>query len=82
MSAKIKRCRERAQGEEANFSDKQFKKMIKRIDKSRYRTRFLLADGTWGHRNSYHLIINTTDWDLDQLAYAIAEYVKRWFINK
>ena len=79
MDAKIKRCKERAEGDEKNFNDKQFKKMIKRIDKSRSRTRFLLADGTWGHRHSYHLILNTTDWDLDQLAYAVAEYVKRWF---
>ena len=79
MDAKIKRCKERAEGDEKSFDDKQFKKMIKRIDKSRSRTRFLLADGTWGHRHSYHLILNTTDWDLDQLAYAVAEYVKRYF---
>ena len=82
MNAKIKRCKERAEGEEKEFSDKQFKKMIKRIDKSRSRTRFLLADGSWGHRDSYHLILNTTDWDLDQLAYAVTEYVKRWFDSK
>ena len=53
--------------------------MIKRIDKNRARTRYLMADGEWGNRNSYHLIINTTDWDIEQLAEALAEFVKRWF---
>ncbi len=79
MDAKIKRCRERATESEKTFSDKQFKKMIKRIDKNRARTRYLIADGVWGDRNSYHLIINTTGWDINKLAEAMAEFVKRWF---
>ena len=79
MESKIKRCRERATEDEKTFSDKQFKKMIKRIDKNRARTRYLIADGVWGDRNSYHLIINTTGWDIEKLAEAMAEFVKRWF---
>ena len=79
MDAKVKRCRERATDDEKSFSDKQFKKMIKRIDKNRARTRYLIADGEWGNRHSYHLIINTTDWDIEQLAKALAEFVKRWY---
>lgn len=79
MDSKIKRCRERATENEKTFSDKQFKKMIKRIDKNRARTRYLIADGVWGDRNSYHLIINTTGWDIQKLAEAMAEFVKRWF---
>lgn len=79
MDAKVKRCQERATGDEKSFTYKQFKKMIKRIDKNRARTRYLIADGEWGNRNSYHLIINTTDWDIEQLAEALAEFVKRWF---
>ena len=79
MESKIKRCRERATEDEKTFSDKQFKKMIKRIDKNRARIRYLIADGVWGDRNSYHLIINTTGWDIEKLAEAMAEFVKRWF---
>ena len=82
MNAKIKRCQERAEGEEKEFTEKQFKRKIKNIDKNRERTRFLLADGKWGDRKTYHLILNTTDWDLNELAYAVAEYVKRYFKDK
>lgn len=81
MEAKIKRCQERANPDE-NMTYKQIKSMIKRIDKNRARTRFLIADGAWGDRKSYNLIINTTNWDIDELAVAIAEYVKRWFNSK
>ena len=79
MDSKIKRCRERATEDEKAFSDKQLKKMIKRIDKNRARTRYLIADGIWGDRNSYHLIINTTGWNIEKLAEALAEFVKKWF---
>ena len=82
MESKIKRCMERAEGEEKELTEKQIKKKIKRIDKNRERTRYLMADGEWGHRKLYNLILNTTDWDLDELAYAVAEYVKRWFKDK
>ena len=82
MAEKVKRCQERAEGDEKNFSPKQFEKMIKRIDKSRSRTRYLIADGEWGDRKSYNLILNTTGWDIDELAYAISDYANRWFKNK
>ncbi|MBE5733740.1 MAG: cytidylate kinase-like family protein [Clostridiales bacterium] len=75
MSAKIKRCQERAE-EGENLNEKQIKKNILRIDKNRARTRFFLADGEWGHRKSYHLIVNTTDWDIDKLAQAVAKMVE------
>lgn len=79
MDDKIKRCQERAEGDEKNMTYKQFRKKIINIDKSRARTRFLIADGEWGDRKSYHLIVNTTGWDLDELAHSIADYVNRWF---
>ena len=81
MEAKIKRCQQNAEPGE-NLSYKQIKAKIKRIDKNRARTRFLIADGVWGDRKSYDLIVNTTNWDIEQLAHAIAEYVRRWAVNK
>ena len=75
MSAKIKRCQERAEDGE-NLSEKEIKRNINRIEKNRARTRFLIADGEWGHRKSYHLIVNTTDWDISKLAQAVAEMIK------
>lgn len=75
MSAKIKRCQERAEDGE-NLSEKEIKRNINRIEKNRARTRFLIADGEWGHRKSYHLIVNTTDWDISKLSQAVAEMIK------
>ena len=81
MEAKIKRCQERAD-ENEQMSYKEIKRMIKRIDKNRARTRFIIADGEWGHRKSYNLIVNTTDWDLNELSESVADFVRRWFKNK
>ena len=81
MDAKIKRCQSRAEKGE-NLTDKQVKRMIKRIDKNRARTRYLIAEGEWGDRNSYDLIVNTTKWDIKELAKAVASFVNTWFENK
>lgn len=77
MDAKVKRCKERAE-EGENLTDKELKKKIQRIDKNRARTRYLISDKDWGHRKSYHVIINTTDWDLDVLAKSLADMIKAW----
>ena len=78
MESKIKRCQERADKDE-QLSYKEIKRMIKRIDKNRARTRYIIADGEWGDRKSYDLIVNTTDWDLDKLSSSLAEFVKSYF---
>ncbi|MBO7344649.1 MAG: cytidylate kinase-like family protein [Clostridia bacterium] len=82
MPSKIARCKARAEGVELNFTDKDFMQKIKNVDKNRERTRAIIADGTWGNRHSYHLIVNTTDWDLNQLAISVSDMAKRWSENK
>ena len=77
LDAKIERCKKRADSNE-QLSDKEIKKMIQRIDKNRARTRYLISDREWGHRKTYHLIVNTTDWDLDELSKSVADMVTRW----
>ena len=77
MEAKIKRCKERADENEV-LSDKQIKRKIQRIDKNRERTRYLISDREWGHRKTYHLIVNTTELDLDKLADSLAYTIKKF----
>ena len=77
MDAKIERCKKRADQNE-QLTDRQIKRKIKRIEKNRERTRYLISDKAWGHRKSYHLIVNTTDLDLDKLADSIAYAVKQF----
>lgn len=81
MSAKIKRCKERAEDNEA-LTDKEIKRNIQHIDKNRAKTRYMLADGSWGDRNSYNLIVNTTGWEIDELAPQVASLITAWFDNQ
>lgn len=76
--SKIRRCRERAEpGEE--LTDKEIERQLRRIDRSRASVRELVAGDRWGDRGSYHLIVNTTDWDMKELAAAVAAYAKAYF---
>ena len=81
MQAKIDRCIERAnEGEE--FTRKEYEKRIRRVDKNRAHTREILSSSVWGHRDSYHMIVNTTGWDIKELAPAVASFAKLWFEKK
>ena len=78
MASRVQRCMERAKdGEKLTY--KQIEKNIRRIDKNRSHTREILTDRVWGARGEYHLIVNTTDWDLKQLTQAVANFAVSWF---
>ncbi len=77
MEAKIDRCLERAESSE-RLTRKEVEQTIRRIDKNRARTRQIVSDTKWGDRSAYHLIVNTTDWNIKELAPVVADYVKAW----
>ena len=81
MEAKIDRCIERAK-EGENTSRKELEKKIRRVDKNRSNTREILSSSAWGQRDAYHLIVNTTGWDIKELAPAVAAFAVRWFDKK
>ncbi len=78
MDTKVRRCAERADSSEA-LSKKELEAHIRRIDKSRMHTRDMLSGSKWGDRSAYHLIINTTDWNIKELTPAVANFAKCWF---
>lgn len=79
--AKLRRCIERApEGE--NLTEKELLRKMKQIDKVRSQTRAILSGSEWGKRNAYHLTINTTDWNIKDIAPAVAEFAIRWFGRK
>lgn len=78
MQAKVRRCIERAK-EGENTSPKEVEKQIRRVDKNRARTREILSSSVWGQRDAYHLIVNTTTWNIKELVPAVAEFAVRWF---
>lgn len=81
IEERIKRCIDRAEeGESVN--PKSIRKKINHIDKNRKRTRYLISEKNWGSRKSYHLIVNTTGWDISNLAEGVASVIKNWYKNK
>lgn len=79
--AKLRRCIERApEGE--NLSERELVHRMKQIDKVRSQTRAILTGSGWGQRDSYHLTVNTTDWNIKDLAPAVADFAAGWFGRK
>ncbi|MBE7086191.1 MAG: cytidylate kinase-like family protein [Clostridiales bacterium] len=78
MQTKIRRCEEGSEGNE-QLSKKEIERNIKTIDKNRAKNRELIGGNVWGARENYHLVVNTSDWDMEDLAVAVADFAKKWF---
>lgn len=78
---KLCRCRERAP-EEERLSDKELLRKIKQVDKARARTREILSGSSWGQRDAYELIVNTSGWEIKELAPVVKGFAKSWFGRK
>lgn len=77
-SAKIKRCMERS-AEDEKLTERELSRKMRQIDKTRAQTRAILSGLEWGRRDAYHLTVNTTDWHIEELVPASAEFANRWF---
>lgn len=77
-SAKIKRCMERS-AEDERLTERELSRKMRQVDKTRAQTRAILSGLEWGQRDTYHLTVNTTDWIIEELAPAAAEFANRWF---
>lgn len=78
FDARIKRCQERSSDEE-NLTVRQLEQNIRRIDKNRARSREFITEKLWGEASSYHLVVNTTGWDFNELTDAVAAYANSFF---
>ena len=78
MDARIRRCMERA-SEGENLSPKELEQSIRRIDKNRAATREILTSSPWGRCGTYHLTVNTTDWNMKDLTPAVAAFITHWY---
>ncbi len=79
--AKLARCRERAR-EEEHLTDRELLRKMREIDKARARTRDFLSGTEWGQREAYHLIVNTSGWDMKTLSDAVVHFAERWFESR
>lgn len=76
-ASKMKRCRERAPGDE-DLTDRELIKRMKQIDAARAKSRELFSNLKWGQKEGYHLCVNTTGTQIKTLAPHVAEYAKYW----
>ncbi|MEE1199524.1 MAG: cytidylate kinase-like family protein [Christensenellales bacterium] len=81
MDARIRRCMERAKPEE-QLTEKECLRKIKQIDKARAQTRAIYSEWEWGRRDAYHLTVNTTGWNLKELAPPVAEFAECYFARR
>ena len=78
MSAKIARCRSRAEADERP-TDKEQRRKIRQIDKGRADNYALVSALRWGDKKGYHLCVNTTDMNIKNIVPPLAEYARQWF---
>lgn len=74
MEHKMERCRKRAP-ENEHFTDKELKRHIQDVDKRRARYYQFFTGQTWGERLNYDLCVNTSNYEIKELAKAIARLV-------
>lgn len=78
FDAKIKRCIEKAKGDVIP-TEREIAKLIKQIDRNRERIHTLVSGEKFGQCDLYHLIVNSTDWQIKELAVSVADFANRFF---
>ena len=78
MESKIRRCKEKG-SEDENLSDKELEKKINQIDKARKNFYGMISGREWGEKDNYHLMINTSDFEIKNIIPAITQYVETFF---
>ncbi|MBQ1491677.1 MAG: cytidylate kinase-like family protein, partial [Blautia sp.] len=81
MEARIERCMrfEQKRPEEERLTEKEILRNIRRIDKNRRHLREVLTGKAWADVSTYDLTVNSTKWDIKQLAEAVQDFSGRWF---
>ena len=77
LAARIDRCRRREK-ENVHYSDKEYEKKIRQIDKNRAKTHDILGTYGWGDRRGYDLCINTTGIVVKDIIPALQTYAELW----
>ena len=78
LEAKMERCKNRAP-EDEHLTDKELRKKIKQMDKSRAEYHDIISDIPWGDKAGYNLCINTDEVEIKEIVPYIGEMAKVWF---
>ena len=81
MQSRIDRCMKHEQKKEPadRLTEKEITKNIRQIDKGRSQVRELLTGLTWGDSSAFDLTVNSSGWEIRELAPAICEFALKWF---
>ena len=74
MDAKVARCRKKAE-EGEHLSDKELRKMIRKIDKNRAKYYRYYTGQVWGNRQNYDICVNTSASPIKEIAEALAHLI-------
>lgn len=78
LETRIKRCRENTTQNEG-LSEKEIIKGMKEIDHARKQQYFLLGGDNWGDKENYHLCVNTSGFEIDDLVPMVTSYAQAYF---
>ncbi|MBQ9785292.1 MAG: cytidylate kinase-like family protein [Clostridia bacterium] len=76
MDSKIERCRKKAEDHEG-LSDRDLRRKIRRVDKSRAKYYQYYTGHTWGSRANYDLCVNTSAVSVKEVAEALSNMLKQ-----
>ena len=81
MEARLARCmaHELQRPAAEQLSEKEISRNIRRIDKSRIRTREVLTGKSRGDHSMFDLILNVSNRDIKKTSAALADFAARWF---
>lgn len=84
MEQRLSRCmaHEQKRPKEQQLTEKEVRKNIRRIDRSRTITREILTGKFRGDSSTFDLAVNAGGRDLKQLSAALADFSLRWFENE
>ena len=52
---------------------------IRKVDKNRIRTAEFFSESGWGIPENYNIVVNTTGWEIKELARVLADFSIKWF---
>ena len=81
LAARTRRCMNHEEKKPASerLTEKEVLRNIRRIDKSRARTREILTGKSRGDASTFDLTVNATYWEVKKLVPAVADFAMRWF---
>lgn len=81
LQARLERCMayEKKRPRSMRLTEKEILRNIRRIDKSRARTREVLTGKHRGDGSMFDLTVNATHWEVKHLVPAVADFAMRWF---